>query len=145
MVLETNMKYEATSSFKKAWNMKHGFQISSQESLSSDSESETVVLSQSFSMSIDKRPLKYSLNFELSSLFAKVIIEDTKVLKCSTAFFFLVVVLCSFVAHKEAAETKSETVLPFNRFQCFVTIRDPLEAVSTTTSTSTSKPHTTHT
>ena len=56
-------------------------------SLSSDSESETVVLSYSFSLSTGRRLLTYSLNFELSSLFAKAIIEDTKVSKCSAAFF----------------------------------------------------------
>ena len=59
-------------------------------------------------MSIGKRLLKYSLNFELSSFFAKVIIEDTRVSKCPAAFVFLVV--CSFVAQKEAAETNSDTV-----------------------------------
>ena len=68
-------------------------------SLSSDSESETVALSYSFSILTGTRLLKYSLNFELSSLFEKAIIEDTKVSKCSAAFFFLVV--CTFVAHRE--------------------------------------------
>ena len=60
-------------------------------SLSSDSESETVALSYSSSLSTGRRLLTYSLNFELSSLFPKVIIEDTKVSKCSAAFIFLAV------------------------------------------------------
>ena len=60
--------------------------------LSSNSESEAVVVSCSLSLSIVKRLLKYSLKFELSSIFAKV----------SAAFFFLLE--CSFLAHKEVAE-----------------------------------------
>ena len=106
----------------------HGSASSS--SLSSDSESETVALSYSFSISTGTRLLKYSLNFELSSLFEKAIIEDAKASKCSAAFFFLVV--CKFVAHIEAAATKSEAVLPLSRLRRFVTMRDPLEAALST-------------
>ena len=53
-----------------------------------------------------------------------------KGIKVLTAFFFLVV--CLFVAQKEAAETKSETVLPSNRFRCVVAVRDPLKVVLST-------------